>query len=56
MSLVWIVITDHIYDGDHLYGIFNSEERAKEALKNCEDEDAVIRRIMVNEYIPVTIS
>ena len=51
MALVWIVITNRIYDGDTLYGVFNSKDRAEEALKQANDPDAEIRTLTVNEFL-----
>lgn len=51
MSLVWIVITNRVYDGDTVYGVFNSKERAEEALKQANDDDAEIRTLTMNEFL-----
>lgn len=51
MALIWIVVTNRVYDGDTIYGVFNSKERAEEALKQANDSDAEIRMLKINEFL-----
>lgn len=48
-------MTERIYGGDTVYGVFNSYDRAWDALqkvsKEIGDPDVLIKRVIINEFI-----
>lgn len=45
---VYVVLSDRIYDGDTLYGVFDSEEKAKEVVSSIKDPDVRIIKVPIN--------
>jgi hypothetical protein len=52
MSIVWVVMTDRIYDGDSIYGVFNSREKAEQAKAQINDPDVGIKSLLLMMFIP----
>lgn len=51
MGFVWVIITNRVYDGDSLYGVFSSKDEADKALKSINDSDAEVVCVEINKIL-----